>query len=73
MRKTVTRPVLTAFLLATSCASFAQSTCYGTAAKGKIAGAVQLPPSGKNFSAYNDAGVTLGRTHVPATVPKSSH
>lgn len=68
MRKTVTRPVLTAFLLATSCASFAQSTCYGTAAKGKIAGAVQLPPSGKNFSAYSDAGVTLGRTHVHATV-----
>ncbi len=59
---------LAAFLLLIGTSSFAQSTCYGTVAKGKIEGAVQLPASGTNFSAYSDAGAALGRTYVHATV-----
>ncbi len=61
------RRILICFLLS-STATFADSTCYGTTAKGKIEGAVQLPRDGKNFSAYSDAGVTLGRTYLHATV-----
>ena len=59
---------LTALLLFFSSTTFAQSTCYGTVANGKIEGAIQLPASGKNFSAYSDTGVTIGRTYVHATV-----
>lgn len=62
------RRLLICLLLLSSTATFAGSTCYGTTAKGKIEGAVQLPSGGKNFSAYSDTGVTLGRTYVHATV-----
>jgi len=50
--------------------AFADSTCYGTTAKGKIDGAVQLPASGKNYVAYTEEGVSLGRTYVHAAVAK---
>ena len=42
----------------------AESTCFGTTARGKLEGAVPLPSGGANFTAYSDAGVALGRTHV---------
>ncbi len=58
-------------LLTTSTTALAQSTCYGSTAKGKIDGAVQLPSSGKNFIAYSSLGVTLGRTYVHAEVSKT--
>lgn len=60
--------LLTCLLLFSSTSTFAYSTCYGTTAKGKIEGAVQLPIGGKNFSAYSDTGVTLGRTYVHTAV-----
>lgn len=60
--------LLTCLLLLNSPSTFADSTCYGTAGRGKIEGAVQLPSGGKNFSVYSDTGVTLGRTYVHATV-----
>ena len=44
---------LITLLLLTATTSFAQSTYYGTVAKGKIEGASQLPAGGKNFSAYS--------------------
>lgn len=42
----------------------ALSTCHGTPSKGRIDGAVQLPESGTNYSAYSSLGVSLGRTYV---------
>lgn len=57
--------VLAAALLAFVCLpAWAESTCYGTTSKGRIEGAVQLPKSGANYSAYSDLGVSLGRTYV---------
>ena len=55
-------------LMLASTPSFAESTCYGTSSNGKIDGAVRLPSSGANFSAYSDVGVTLGRTYVHTQV-----
>jgi len=46
----------------------ADSVCYGTPSKGRIEGAVQLPESGSNYSAYSNLGVLLGRTFVHETV-----
>lgn len=62
------RLFLNAFLLFFGSTTFAQSTCYGTGANGTIKGAMQLPASGKNFSAYSDAGVALGRAYLHTTV-----
>ena len=57
--------IATVALLAFACLpSFAESTCYGTPSKGGIEGAVQLPESGANYSAYSGLGVSLGRTYV---------
>lgn len=53
-----------ALLVAVSAPASAKSTCYGTPGKGRIEGAVQLPASGPNYSAYSSLGVTLGRTYV---------
>jgi hypothetical protein len=53
-----------AFLVSTFLPAWAESTCYGTPSKGRIEGAVQLPESGSNFSAYTSLGVSLGRTYV---------
>jgi penicillin-insensitive murein DD-endopeptidase len=44
------------------------SICYGTPAKGKLVNAVELPPSGKNFSSYSSLGNQLGRTYVHSAV-----
>jgi penicillin-insensitive murein endopeptidase len=40
------------------------STCYGTAKKGRIEGAVPLPSDGPNFEAYSSLGVLLRRNYV---------
>lgn len=57
-----------AVLFLASGAGAAESVCYGTVAKGRIEGAVQLPASGPNFSAYSSLGVALGRTYVHTAV-----
>jgi penicillin-insensitive murein endopeptidase len=49
----------------------ADSVCYGTPAKGRIAHATQLPNSGKNFQAYSRLGITLGRTYAHARVVRA--
>lgn len=49
----------------------AESTCYGTPAKGRIDNAVQLPESGANYSAYSHLGMALGRTYVHERVRDS--
>lgn len=58
--------------LAAACAASgsaaAESTCYGTVARGRIEGAVQLPEQGPNFQAYSGLGVALGRTFAHSTV-----
>ena len=59
------RATLLSIAFAANCsAALAESTCYGTISNGRIEGAVQLPSSGPNFTAYSNAGVTLGRTYV---------
>lgn len=40
------------------------STCYGSAANGRLSGGVQLPVHGANFEAYSLVGPNLGRTYV---------
>jgi penicillin-insensitive murein DD-endopeptidase len=60
------RPIIFLSLLLAATLSSAESTCYGTISNGKIDGAVQLPASGANFSAYSDTGVALGRTYLHA-------
>lgn len=55
------------------CLSFAwpavaSSTCYGTVAKGRLEGAVALPPAGPNFSPYSSLGEATGRTYVHSMV-----
>ena len=45
-----------------------QSTCYGTAEKGRLENGVSLPISGPNFHAYSSLGYALGRTCVHSTV-----
>lgn len=45
-------------------AAFAQSTCYGTWAKGRLEEGVAIEFSGPNFKPYSSLGVGLGRTHV---------
>jgi len=57
-----------AALALASGAGAAESVCFGTVAKGRIEGAVALPPSGPNFAAYSMAGVAMGRTYVHSTV-----
>jgi penicillin-insensitive murein DD-endopeptidase len=62
------RRIIFLSLLFATTSSLAESTCYGTISNGKIDGAVQLPASGANFSAYSDTGVALGRTYVHAQI-----
>ncbi len=45
-----------------------ESICYGTAEKGRIENAWQLPASGENFSAYSRAGVLTGRNYIHSKV-----
>jgi penicillin-insensitive murein DD-endopeptidase len=58
--------LLVLLLLATPAA--AESTCYGTVAKGRLEEGVSLPSSGANFAAYSSLGVSLGRTYVHSKV-----
>jgi len=64
------RAVLTALaaVALTTHARAAESTCYGTVAKGRLEGGVRLPPSGANFSAYSSIGAAAGRTYVHSKV-----
>lgn len=55
-------------LCLTCSASVAESTCYGTVAKGRLENGVKLPENGKNFSTYSSAGAMLGRTYVHSKV-----
>lgn len=45
-----------------------QSTCYGTAEKGRLENGISLPVSGPNFQAYSSLGYALGRTCVHSAV-----
>jgi penicillin-insensitive murein endopeptidase len=56
------------YVLSAPWASAVESICYGRVAQGRLEGGVQLPTSGKNYAAYNDAGVALGRTYVHSKV-----
>lgn len=49
----------------------ADSRCYGTPANGRIEHAVRLPSAGRNFRAYSNLGVSLGRTHVHSRVAEA--
>ncbi len=49
-------------------AACADSICFGTPRKGRIAGAAQLPDHGINYVTYSSLGVTLGRTYVHSRV-----
>jgi penicillin-insensitive murein DD-endopeptidase len=46
----------------------AASNCFGSVGGGRVEGAVKLPASGKNFSAYSPLGVAAGRTYVHTQV-----
>ena len=48
-----------------------ESVCFGTVAKGRIEGAVKLPPSGPNFAAYSSVGAAAGRTYVHSRVSEA--
>lgn len=48
-----------------------ESVCYGKVSNGRIDGAIKLPSSGPNFTAYSDAGVALGRTYVHTSVHRA--
>lgn len=45
-----------------------ESRCFGTVAHGRLEGAVQMPPSGKNYSAYSSLANSLGRTYLHSRV-----
>ena len=46
----------------------AESTCFGTVAKGRLENGVLLPSAGSNFSAYSSLAASLGRTYVHSKV-----
>ena len=66
--KLLTCWLLYPLLVLTNPALAVQSTCYGTVAHGHLENGVPLPASGKNFSAYSQLGVSLGRTYVHSAV-----
>lgn len=49
-------------------AILAESTCFGTVAKGRLENGVALPSSGPNFSSYSAAAEFVGRTYVHSRV-----
>ncbi|WP_223668612.1 penicillin-insensitive murein endopeptidase [Kangiella shandongensis] len=55
-------PLLTTTVLAQT--SSKPSQCFGSTSNGRIAHAVQLPTSGKNYKSYSNLAATLGRTYV---------
>lgn len=60
--------LVTAALLAPGAAPGADSTCFGTVAKGRLEGGVSLRSAGRNFSSYSTAAEMLGRTYVHSRV-----
>ncbi|MSQ59082.1 MAG: hypothetical protein EXR36_05415 [Betaproteobacteria bacterium] len=46
----------------------AESTCYGTVAKGRLENAVSLPVKGANFIAYSLLAAVLWRNHLHSKV-----
>ena len=46
----------------------AESTCFGTVGKGRLADGVALPSGGSNFSSYSTSAELLGRTYVHSKV-----
>ncbi|MEJ2640955.1 MAG: penicillin-insensitive murein endopeptidase [Desulfosarcinaceae bacterium] len=56
------------FLAKVQPAPAAESVCYGTTAKGRLENGVQLPFSGKNFTAYSRILAGVGRTYVHSRV-----
>jgi penicillin-insensitive murein endopeptidase len=55
-------------LLAPALAGAAESTCFGTVARGRLENGVSLPSGGANFSSYSTAAQLLGRTYVHSRV-----
>lgn len=45
-----------------------ESTCFGSVAKGRLEGGVELPGEGKNFTPYSALGHAMGRTYVHSRV-----
>lgn len=66
--KQIILPGLILASLAGTTPAHAESTCYGTTSNGRIEDAVQLPLSGKNYRAYGDLPVSMGRTWVHSQV-----
>ena len=60
-------PLVLAFALS-AVGDAVASTCYGTVARGRLEGGVQLPLEGANFLPYSRLGVQMGRTYVHAAV-----
>lgn len=58
------KALLLALALLSGLPAKAASQCHGTAAQGRIEGAVRLPLEGPNFRAYSSLAAGLGRTHV---------
>jgi penicillin-insensitive murein endopeptidase len=54
--------------LTVTVARASESQCFGTVAKGRLAGGVKLPQAGPNFEAYSAIGWTAGRTYVHSKV-----
>ena len=46
----------------------AESTCFGSVAKGRLEGGVALPSGGANFSSYSSTAELAGRTYVHSRV-----
>jgi penicillin-insensitive murein DD-endopeptidase len=60
---------LAVLLALVSASAFADnSVCYGTTARGRLEGGVQLPSSGPNFGSYSAVGAAAGRTFVHSKV-----
>lgn len=57
-------PSLLILALLSPFTSASASTCYGTAAAGRLDGGMRLPANGDNFVPYTSLGITLGRTYV---------
>jgi penicillin-insensitive murein DD-endopeptidase len=55
-------------LALSSSPAWAESTCYGTVAKGRLESGVALPSRGPNFTSYSSMAEAVGRTYVHSTV-----
>jgi penicillin-insensitive murein DD-endopeptidase len=57
-----------AYALSAEAAEDPPSRCFGTVGHGRIEHAVQMPPDGKNYSAYSSLANSLGRTYLHSRV-----